>query len=94
MTDFNKVREGIQNVTQKICGNKKNIIDKPIILDVHSSSCPNLTIIDLPGLTRIPIDGQDKNIHEVTRNMILKYIQEPSTIILCVIPANQDITND
>lgn len=94
MTDFNKVREGIQKVTQKVCGNQKNIIDKPIVLDIFSSNCPNLTIIDLPGLTRIPIEGQDKNIHEVTTKMIEKYMLEPSTIILCVIPANQDITND
>ena len=26
--------------------------------------------------------------------MIKKYMEEESTIILCVIPANQDITND
>lgn len=77
-----------------MCGNRKNIIDRPIILDVYSSNCPNLTIIDLPGLTRIPIDGQDENILEVTTKMIKKYMEEPSTIILCVIPANQDITND
>lgn len=81
-------------LTDKVCGTSKNIIDKPIILDVYSQNCPNLTIIDLPGLTRIAIEGQDKNIHQVTTNMIKKYMQEPSTIILCVIPANQDITND
>ncbi len=59
MTNFTKVKESIELLTDKICGKRKNIIDKPIILDVYSSNCPNLTIIDLPGLTRIPIDGQD-----------------------------------
>ena len=81
-------------LTDKVCGTNKNIVDKPIILDVYSAHCPNLTIIDLPGLTRIAIDGQDKDIHKITGNMIKKYMMEPSTIILCVIPANQDITND
>lgn len=57
-----------------MCGNRKNIIDKPIILDIYSANCPNLTIIDLPGLTRIPIDGQDANIHAVTTKMIRKYM--------------------
>lgn len=57
-----------------MCGNRKNIIDLPIILDIYSSNCPNLTIIDLPGLTRIPIDGQANNIFEVTTNMIKKYM--------------------
>lgn len=81
-------------LTDKVCGKSKNIVDNPIILDVYSRHCPNLTIIDLPGLTRIAIEGQDQNIHQITTNMIKKYMMEPSTIILCVIPANQDITND
>ena len=93
-TDFQEVKSSIEVLTDKVCGPSKNIVDKPIILDVYSRNCPNLTIIDLPGLTRIAIEGQDKNIHEVTTNMIKKYMMEPSTIILCVIPANQDITND
>lgn len=38
--------------------------------------------------------GQPSNIYEVTSEMIGKYMKDPSTIILCVIPANQDITND
>lgn len=61
-------------MTDKICGNRKNIIDKPIILDIYSSNCPNLTIIDLPGLTRIALDGQSANIHTVTTDMIRKYM--------------------
>ena len=40
----------------------KNIVDKPIVLTVYSHTCPDLTMIDLPGITRIPIDGQDANI--------------------------------
>lgn len=42
-------------LTDKVCGTSKNIVDNPIILDVYSQHCPNLTIIDLPGLTRIAI---------------------------------------
>lgn len=61
---------------------------------VYSANCPNLTIIDLPGLTRISIESQVENIHEVTQKMIRKYMMEENTIILCVIPANQDVTND
>jgi len=53
-------------LTDKVCGKQKNIIDKAIILNVHSKSCPNLTLIDLPGLTRIAIDGQSEDIYKVT----------------------------
>ena len=42
-------------LTDKVCGKNKNIVDNPIVLDVYSANCPNLTIIDLPGLTRIAI---------------------------------------
>jgi vacuolar protein sorting-associated protein 1 len=49
-------------LTDKIAGKTKNIVDKPIVLTVYSHTCPDLTMIDLPGITRIPIDGQDANI--------------------------------
>lgn len=73
--DFSKVKESIELLTDKVCGKNKNIVDKPIILDVYSAHCPNLTIIDLPGLTRIAIEGQDKDIHQVTSKMIRKYME-------------------
>jgi dynamin 1-like protein len=77
-----------------VCGTHKNIVDQAIILKVQSNSSPNLTVIDLPGLTRIALDGQDKDIYNITKNMICKYATDPSSIILCVVSANQDITND
>jgi dynamin 1-like protein len=55
--DFNEVRNNITVLTDKVAGDKKNIVDKPIVLNVYSHSCPDLTLIDLPGITRIPIAG-------------------------------------
>ena len=92
--DFNEVRTAIEQLTDKVCGTNKNIIDRAIILKVQSCSSPNLTVIDLPGLTRIALPGQDPEIYRVTSDMIGKYMSDPSSIILCVVPANQDITND
>ena len=65
-TDFNKVRETIEALTDEICKTEKNIVDKPIVLNVYSPTCPDLTLIDLPGITRVPIGGQPKNIEEIT----------------------------
>lgn len=90
-TNFNEVRKSIDDVTDQVCGKSKQIIDKPIILNIFSKSCPNLTIIDLPGITSIPVGEQPKNIYEITKNMALRYITEKRSIILCVIPANQDL---
>ena len=90
-TDFVKVRETIEALTDEVCGKDKNILDKPIVLNVYSQTCPDLTLVDLPGVTRVPIEGQPKNIEEITKNMAIRYIEDPLTIILCVIAANSDI---
>ena len=91
-TDFKKVRKAIEDLTDKVCGSNKNIVDKPIVLNIYSHTCPDLTLVDLPGITRIPIAGQVANIEEVTKNMCRKYCGDPMTIILCVLPANADMT--
>jgi dynamin 1-like protein len=46
-------------LTDKVAGGKKNIVDKPIVLNIYSPTCPDLTLIDLPGITRIPLAGSD-----------------------------------
>ena len=90
-TDFVKVRETIEALTDEVCKSNKNIIDKPIVLNVYSQTCPDLTLVDLPGVTRVPIGDQPKNIEEITKNMARRYVDDPLTIILCVIAANSDI---
>ena len=90
-TDFIKVRETIEALTDEVCKTNKNIIDKPIVLNVYSQTCPDLTLVDLPGVTRVPIGDQPKNIEEITKNMARRYAEDPLTIILCVIAANSDI---
>ena len=52
---------------------------------------PDLTLIDLPGITRVPVGKQPKNIEEITKKMATRYCEDPSTIMLCVIAANSDI---
>ena len=90
-TDFNKVREMIETLTDEVCKEDKNIVDKPIVLNVYSQTCPDLTLVDLPGVTRVPVGKQPKNIEQITKDMATRYIKDPLTIILCVIAANSDI---
>ena len=93
-TDFQKVKETIDFLTDKICGKSKNIIDKPIVLTIYSHTCPDLTMVDLPGITRIPMAGSDQpdNIEQITRAMASRYVSDSRTIILCVLPANADMS--
>ncbi len=88
------MRGAINALTDKIAGGKKNIVNKPIVLTVYSPTCPDLTVIDLPGITRIPLanSGQPDDIERVTKEMAEHYVADPRTIILCVIPANADLT--
>jgi dynamin 1-like protein len=93
-TDFTVVRQKIEELTDKLAGSNKNIVDIPIVLNISSPTCPDLTLVDLPGITRIPIknSGQGEDIEKVTKDMAARYCKDPRTIILCVIPANQDIS--
>lgn len=45
-------------------------------------------MVDLPGITRIAIDGQDPDIEKVTKGMAARYCGDARTIILAVLPAN------
>jgi len=53
----------------------------------------NLTLIDLPGLTKVPVGDQPLDIEQQIRSMILTYIQKPSCLVLAVTPANIDLAN-
>jgi len=66
---------------------------EPLILRVHSKSVLNLTLVDLPGLTKVPVGDQPQNISEQIRTMVLEVIHKPNCIILAVSAANQDIAN-
>lgn len=90
-TDFIKVQETIKNLTDELCKTNKYIVDKPIILNVYSQTCPDLTLIDLPGVERVPVGDCPKGIEKITKNIAKRYIDDPLTIILCVINANSDI---
>ena len=52
-------------MTDEVAGKGCNIVNDPIKLRIYSDDCPDLTIIDLPGITRIDIKGQ-KDIEKVT----------------------------
>jgi dynamin GTPase len=51
----------------------------------------NITLIDLPGLTKIPVGDQPADISVQIRDMIATYIEKESCLILAVTPANTDL---
>ena len=71
----------------------KLISDVPITLRIFSPTVLNLTLVDLPGLTTVALDGQQKDIVTLIRKMVFKFIEKESCLILAVSPANQDLAN-
>jgi len=91
--DFQEVKREIENETARIAGNNKGINRQPINLKIYSPHVLSLTLVDLPGLTKVPIGDQPSDIEKQTRNLITEYIAKPNSIILAVSPANVDIVN-
>ncbi len=51
----------------------------------------NITLIDLPGLTKIPVGDQPVDIEAQIRDMIMQFICKETCLILAVTPANTDL---
>ena len=91
--DFEAVKREIEHETARIAGNNKGINRQPINLKIYSPHVLSLTLVDLPGLTKVPIGDQPSDIEKQTRSLISEYIAKPNSLILAVSPANVDIVN-
>ncbi|CAH2278275.1 dynamin-1 isoform X2 [Pelobates cultripes] len=90
-TDFDEIRQEIENETERISGNNKGISSEPIHLKIFSPNVVNLTLVDLPGMTKVPVGDQPKDIELQIRELIIRYISNPNSIILAVTAANTDM---
>ncbi|XP_060179420.1 dynamin-related protein 3A-like isoform X2 [Lycium barbarum] len=91
--DFSAIRREILAETEKEVGVKKGISDKQIRLKICSPNVLNITLVDLPGITKVPVGDQPSDIEARIRNMIMSYIKQDTSIILAVSPANADLAN-
>ncbi|XP_070597923.1 dynamin-2 isoform X9 [Erythrolamprus reginae] len=92
-TDFDEVRQEIEAETDRVTGTNKGISPIPINLRVYSPHVLNLTLIDLPGITKVPVGDQPQDIEYQIKDMILQFISRESSLILAVTPANMDLAN-
>ncbi|XP_033944436.1 dynamin-2 isoform X4 [Pseudochaenichthys georgianus] len=91
--DFDEVRSEIEAETERITGANKGISPIPINLRVYSPNVLNLTLIDLPGMTKVAVGDQPVDIEHQIRDMLLQFITKESCLILAVTPANTDLAN-
>ncbi|KAK7319506.1 hypothetical protein RJT34_04227 [Clitoria ternatea] len=91
--DFSQVRAEIQAETDREAGGNKGVSDKQIRLKIFSPNVLDITLVDLPGLTKVPVGDQPSDIEARIRTMIMSYIKTPTCLILAVTPANSDLAN-
>ncbi|KAL9880413.1 dynamin-1 shibire isoform 4-T8 [Glossina fuscipes fuscipes] len=92
-TNFDEIRKEIEDETDRVTGSNKGISNIPINLRVYSPHVLNLTLIDLPGLTKVAIGDQPVDIEQQIKNMIFQFIRKETCLILAVTPANTDLAN-
>ncbi|VDI51863.1 dynamin GTPase [Mytilus galloprovincialis] len=92
-SDFDQVRKEIEMETDRVTGGNKGISNIPINLRVYSPNVLNLTLIDLPGMTKVAVGNQPQDIEIQIRSMVLEFISKESCLILAVSPANTDLAN-
>ncbi|KAI0070705.1 hypothetical protein K474DRAFT_1713111 [Panus rudis PR-1116 ss-1] len=92
-TDFNEIRKEIEQETYRVAGQNKGISKLPIHLRIYSPNVLDLTLVDLPGLTKIPVGDQPSDIERQIRSLVLEYISKPNCVILAVSAANVDLAN-
>ncbi|XP_061394246.1 dynamin-1-like protein [Musca vetustissima] len=90
-TDFNQIRQEIEEETERVAGSNKGICPEPINLKIFSTRVVNLTLVDLPGITKVPVGDQPEDIEQQIKDLLLKYIENPNSIILAVTAANTDM---
>ncbi|ESP04840.1 hypothetical protein LOTGIDRAFT_229950 [Lottia gigantea] len=93
ISDFDLVRKEIEDETDRVTGANKGISNIPINLRVYSPHVLNLTLIDLPGMTKVPVGDQPVDIESQIRGMLMEFISKESCLILAVSPANTDLAN-
>lgn len=64
--------------------NKTSFLSSPVL---------NLTLVDLPGMTKVPVGDQPADIEFQIRDMLMQFITKENCLLLAVSPANSDLAN-
>ncbi|KAL8064113.1 hypothetical protein ABFS82_01G070000 [Erythranthe guttata] len=91
-TDEENISDAISLATEEIAGKGKGISNKPLTLVVKKNGVPDLTMVDLPGITRVPVHGQPDDIYEQISKIIMEFITPEESIILNVLSAGIDFS--
>lgn len=91
-TEFSDVNREIMTISQEIALSE-GVGTREILLNIYSNRVVDLTLIDLPGIIKVPLKGQAKNLDKKINDMIMDYARQQNSIILAISPANSDLAN-
>lgn len=66
------------------------------VISIHFYLSPpvlNLTLVDLPGMTKVPVGDQPADIESQIRDMLMQFVTKENCLLLAVSPANSDLAN-
>ncbi|XP_058614898.1 interferon-induced GTP-binding protein Mx2-like isoform X2 [Onychostoma macrolepis] len=89
--DPSLVEKHVEEAQNELAGKGVKICDDLITLEVRSADVCDLTLIDLPGIARVPVQGQPQDIGNQIKRLIMKFIEKQETINMVVVPCNIDI---
>uniref|UniRef100_A0A665WIV4 Interferon-induced GTP-binding protein Mx n=1 Tax=Echeneis naucrates TaxID=173247 RepID=A0A665WIV4_ECHNA len=90
-TDFDEVRQEIEAETDRITGVNKGI--SPVPINLFLFDMLNLTLVDLPGMTKVPVGDQPADIESQIKEMLMQFVTKENCLMLAVSPANSDLAN-
>ncbi|OWK52511.1 Interferon-induced GTP-binding protein Mx [Lonchura striata] len=86
-----EVDRAIRQAQDIVAGPRSAISGQLISLEIRSPDVPDLTLIDLPGIARVAVGDQPKDIGDQIKSLLKRIIGCKETINLVVVPCNVDI---
>ncbi|NWU88439.1 MX protein, partial [Upupa epops] len=91
LQNASQVEKAIRQAQDFVAGTNGGISAELISLEVWSPDVPDLTLIDLPGIARVAVGDQPKDIGEQIKKLLKSIISCKETLNLVVVPCNVDI---
>ncbi|NXQ80571.1 MX protein, partial [Nyctibius grandis] len=91
LQNASEVEKAIREVQDIVAGTRGAISGELISLEIWSPDVPDLTLIDLPGIARVAMGNQPKDIGQQIKMLLKKVIGCKETLNLVVVPCNVDI---
>ena len=90
--ELKDIADRVRKMTNSLAGEGKDVVDTELELTVYRHDQDDLTLIDLPGMTRVALEaqGQSKDIEEKIKKMYRRYIKAPETVLLNVMTCMVD----